>query len=199
VRPRTTRKHSRRSALIIGIGACVVVAGVVTAVTWPRATSTAADRITAYQAAIKDPVQHWGRIEIYGMQAAISDLRAGTGVPAEAITGEAQAWRDALVQIRGQFIAADAPSELGPASAKFQQALALYLEAADTVKQATIAAPDVRQALIDRAVAAARQGDCVYDDASVDLQNARHSADLPTTPDFPNHPCAAAGAGDGQH
>jgi len=154
-----------------------------------------APSVQAWQAEIMPPVQHWGQIEILGMRPAISDLRAGTGVPAITVAGEARAWQSGLRDVRSGMDAAHPPAGLLAAARLFDQALALYLQAAETIERAASGPVEARVALIDRAVSTAMQADCVYDSASAVLQQARIEAGLGTTADFPDHTCSSTGGG----
>ena len=191
-----TGVSTRRRIVVIAAGGCVLLAGLVVALRDNSGSGTvSASSLQAWQAAIIPPVQHWGRIEILGMRPAISDLRAGTGVPAVTIAGEAAAWRSGLSEVRRQMDAATPPVQLVGAARLFDQALALYLQAADTVAGAASGPAATRLALIDQAVRTAMRGDCAYDSASVVLQRARVAAGLGVTADFPDHTCASAGGG----
>jgi hypothetical protein len=177
-----------RGIAVLALGVTVVVVVVVTML--GRSTPPDGAQIMALQTALHDPVQHWGRIEVLGMQPAISDLRTGTGVPATTIAAEARAWQDGLAQVGRQLDTIDAPARLAPAMTLFDQALGDYLRAGALVQQATAVEGPARSALLDDAVAAAQNGDCDYDDAGVAIQQARLRAGLGTTTDFPNHACA---------
>jgi hypothetical protein len=171
---------------------CVIVAAIVAAVTRSSLPARAGE-ISAFQAAIHEPVQHWGRIEIYGMRPAIADLAGGTGdAPPAAIGAEARAWQNGFAQIGQQLDAATVPGYLSHAMALFKQALADYVHAARFVEQGAAINGEARTGLLDQAAAAAQSGDCAYDDASVAIQQARHDAGLGTTIDFPDHPCAGS-------
>lgn len=188
----------RRRVIVVGAGCAALVAGVTAAfLSAPGAERPhpSAAAVQAWQAAIRQPVQHWGRIEVLGMQPAISDLRAGTGVPAVTIAGEARAWQSGLRDVRARMDAAMPPGGLLSAARLFDQAVVLYLQAAETVEQAASGPQAARLQLIDRAVRTAMRGDCAYDSASVVLQQARLDAGLGTTADFPDHTCASTGGG----
>jgi hypothetical protein len=175
--------------VVLAVGVCVVVAAIVAMLNRPAA-SPHADQINAFQAAIHEPIQHWGKVEILGMRPAMGDLRRGTGVPPEAIGQEAQAWQAGLAQVGRQLDAATVPGYLSHAMTLFKQALAEYVHVAVSVQQAAATDGAARTGLLDQAAASALRGDCIYDDASVEIQQARHDAGLATTRDFPDHPCA---------
>jgi hypothetical protein len=174
---------------VLAAGVCVVVAAIVAVLTRPT-TSPRADQIDAFQAAIHAPVQHWGKVQVLGMRPAMGDLRRGTGVPAATIAQEAQAWQSGLALVGRQLDAVSVPPYLSHAMALFKQALAQYTDVAVLVQQAAATDGPARISLLDQAVASGLRGDCIYDDASVEIQQARRDAGLGTTRDFPDHPCA---------
>jgi hypothetical protein len=192
---RRPRSHIRPGAVI---AVCLVAAGaLLVARTHDNARTGITDGalheqelIARYQSAIHDAVLHWGRIEIMGMQPAIADLRRG-GDDAPAIAGEAQAWQRGLSGIQASFARVRAPSSLLPSQRLFRAALGAYVDAAMTTVQAARASAAQRDAFIREAVQDAMRGDCLYDQAGVELQAARADADLPATPDFPDHLCPA--------
>jgi hypothetical protein len=193
-RGNSTRTGGVRRVVIAGLGLCAVVL-VAVAVLGARTAGPRADEITAFEAAINEPIQHWGKVEVLGMRPAIFDLRRGAGVPATAIAQEAREWQKGLAQIGRQFDSVRAPSSESQALHLFKRALADYVNAAALVERATAAEPGTaRNALLDQAIAGAQHGDCVYDDGAVAIQQARQQAGLPTTIDYPDHPCAAKSA-----
>jgi hypothetical protein len=188
---RDKRPGSLRRAVVLALGVAVVVAVVVAAITRPSAP--AGSRITAFQSAIHEPIQHWGKVEVLGMRPAMDDLRRGAGVPPPAIAREARAWQGGLALVGRQLAAVAVPNGLSRAMTLFTRALAEYVHAAVLVEQAASTDGADRASLLDAAVQTAQHGDCLYDDASVEIQRARGDAGLAPTIDFPNHPCPGAG------
>lgn len=176
--------------MILGAGVLVLAATLVAVVGRQPSTPTAA-QIQDFQSAIQQPVQHWGKIEIYGMRPAMADLAQGTGqAPPSAIGQEARAWQDGFRQISQQLDAVSVPGALSHAMTLFKYALADYEQAASLVERAASEQSAARGALLSQAAQVAQNGDCAYDDASVELQHARQAAGLGTTTDFPDHPCS---------
>jgi hypothetical protein len=196
----SVRRHSpaKRGGLrrvsLLAVAASAIVVVVLLVVFRSHATTVNSTAVESFQAAMKAPVQHWGKIEVYGMRPAMADLRSGTGVGPEAIAEEARAWQRGLADVGRQLDAISAPSTLGQPLSLFKQALAGYVHVAWLVEQAAGAGEGTRQELLSQAVAAAKRADCVYDDGSVQLQSARLAAGLRKTPDFPDHQCAGSGA-----
>jgi hypothetical protein len=189
-----TRRLSLRASSVMALAAVALLAGLV-AVSREAQPGPSAGDISAYQDSIHAAIQHWGQIEIYGMQPAIADLRNGRGVGPEAIGGEAAAWGRGLEQVRQQLQGVTPPSGLSHAADLFQEALGKYLQVAKLVEQATAVDGAARLELLDHAALLGRSGDCVYDNASVDLQNARVAAGLGTTADYPDHQCSTPSGG----
>lgn len=150
--------------------------------------------IEAYQATLLPIVQEWGRIEVQGMRPAIADL-AGGEFPAETVGGEARAWQSGLIELQGKLTALSAPKPLGKSKAVFEKAMVRYIDAAKLFEQAAEGPAADRRAGIDRGIAAATDGDRLYNQASILLQNARHHVGLSTTPDFPDHPAGKTKVG----
>src|SRR5258708_6201774 len=166
VRGRGRSRAGVRGIVVLAIGVCIIVAAIVATVT-RNSVPALASQVNAFQTAIHEPIQHWGRIEIYGMRPAIADLVQGTGdAPPSAIGAEARAWQNGFTQIGQQLDAVIVPGALSHAMVLFKQALADYAHAAVLVEQATTADGTVRTGLLSQAVASAQGGDCVYDDAS---------------------------------
>jgi hypothetical protein len=192
-RNRLTRRRRRgvRVTLVAAVAVCSTAAVLISVL--GRATAASPAQVTAFQAAAKDPIQHWGKIEVLGMRPAIADLRQGTGVPPALIAAEARAWEAGLADIGRQLDAIEVAADLRSTMALFQGALAEFLRSARFVEQAASVPGAARGALIDTAIAAAQHGDCLYDDGGVALQQARGRAGMGGTADFPSHPCASAG------
>jgi hypothetical protein len=145
--------------------------------------------VDAYQAAIKAPVQHWGKISALGMRPAVGDLQSGTGVPPAMIAGEARAWQAGLRQIRQQMHDAQPAPALRHAGDLFDQSLQIYLHAAQLFEQAAAGSSSDAPPLVRAGILEAAHGDCVFDDAAIEVQKARRGAGLDTDPDLPNAPC----------
>lgn len=152
--------------------------------------ATTAEEVSAYQKALFPLAEEWGRIEIQGMRAAISDLSDGDaeGIPAVTIAGEARAWQSSLRDLRTRIADLDAPKPLLPAERLFDRAIVRYIDAALEFEKAADGPEDQRRAGIDRGIDAALDGARLYNEASMILQRVRASVGLPETPDFPNHP-----------
>jgi hypothetical protein len=173
------------------LGACVAALVVVAVLGARSASAPRTDELVAFEAAIHDPIQHWGKIEVLGMRPAMFDLRRGSGVPAAAIAEEARQWQEGMREIGRQLAAAHAPASESQVVPLFTRALAGYVNAAALVERAAGSdAGSARNALLDEAISSAQHGDCVYDDASMAIQHARLQAGLGTTIDFPDHACA---------
>ena len=146
-----------------------------------------AAQLSAYEQAILPTVRDWGSVEVEGMQPAVNDLRAGTGVPATAIATEATAWQGALRLDRTKLQAVKPPAGLGRCATLFDQAIGKYLSAAATFGQAAATPPGAaRGRLINAGVATAKDGDRLYNEASAILQAAHRRLGQSPTPDFPN-------------
>ena len=146
-----------------------------------------AAQLSAYEQAILPTVRDWGSVEVEGMQPAINDLRAGTGVPAAAIVTEASAWQGALRLDRTKLQAVTPPRGLARCATLFDQAIVKYLAAAATFGPAASTPPGAaRTVLIDAGVALAKEGDQLYNQASALIQAAHRRLGQSPTPDFPN-------------
>lgn len=184
----TSSRPSRR--LAFGAVALLVLAAGVAAFAAGRARDSApsAREVEALQDALRGPAQHWGRLEIQGMRAAVADLNTEGGVPDELIGGEARAWQASLADIAGRIEAIRTHDDLQPIVDAFRRAVDPYLEAARLFEQATTVSGADRTALLEHGAAAAQRGASLYNQASMQLQAARRRAGLPPTTDFPDHP-----------
>ena len=175
-----------------------MAAAVVVAFVLPHGTSGSTRRqrraIEAYEAKLKPIVEEWGRIEVQGMRPAITDLLGGQ-FPPETVAGEARAWQSGLLELQGKLTALAAPKPLAKAKALFKKAMVRYIDAAKLFEQAADGPPADRKAGVDRGIAAATDGDRLYNQASMVLQKARHHVGLPTTPDVPDHPAGQTKVG----
>ncbi|HVF73773.1 MAG TPA: hypothetical protein VM938_01890 [Acidimicrobiales bacterium] len=183
--PKPTGKSRRLVLGAVVVLALAVGVGVLVA---PRNDRPSAREVEALQEALRGPTQHWGRLEIQGMRAAVADLQAPEGVPDELIGGEARAWQSSLSDIAGRIEGIRTSDDLRPIVTAFRRAVDPYLDAARLFEQATTVTGAERTALIERGAAAAQQGAVLYNEASMQLQAARRRAGLPPTTDFPDHP-----------
>lgn len=175
--------------MVSGVGGLVVAVALVAVLGRGAGTATAT-QITTFQTAIAQPIQHWGKIEVLGMRPAVQDLIQGSDLPSETIGAEASAWQDGLRQVGQQLAAANVPGVLSHSMSLFKQALSAYMQAAILIQKATAVQGAARTSLLDQAAQTAQHGDCIYDDASLELQHARIAAGLGTTRDFPDQPCS---------
>lgn len=180
-----------RVAVAVVAGVAAVAASMAGVVAW-RADGGAdmaatAEAVTAYQAAIEPLVTEWGRIEIQGMRPAIGDLVSGEGVPPETVAGEAAAWESAFVGLRERMGAVAVPPSLAATARTFDAALQRYIDAAVLFGRAASESPEGRRTLVDKGVAAARDGARLYNEASYGLQDVRRRAGLGPTDVFPDN------------
>jgi hypothetical protein len=200
-RPRSARARShdgrrrrapwRRVWPVVTAGAAALVASIVILAQGGGQAGAAPTRagVEAYDAAIKAPVQHWGKIATLGMRAALGDLQSGQGVPPAMIAGEARAWQDGLRQVEQQMRDAAVPASLHPAANGFDQAVKAYLRAAQLFEQAAAGDADT-QALVRVGLDVLTHADCGFDDAAIAVQSALRSVGLPPDPDLPDAPCS---------
>jgi hypothetical protein len=185
----TTRSWRPILALVAVLAVAAVAAVTLADRSTPTATPVTAAEVTGYQQALLPIAQEWGSVEVLGMQPAVSDLVSGKGVPPETIRGEAAAWRSTFTTNRTKLHAISTPPALRQATALFDRALLRYIDAARLLGDAAaLPAGKSRLAAVDRGIAAARDGDRLYNEASMLLQRVRHRVGLEGTTDFPDHP-----------
>jgi hypothetical protein len=187
--PRRRRRVPRLAWLVAAGGVAALVAAIVIAAQRSQDSPPTRAEVERYQSAIKGPLDHWGKIEDLGMRPAVADLQSGNGVPPPLIAGEARAWQSGLKQIRQQMHDAGAPAPLGHAADLFDQSLQLYLRAAEVFEQAAAGPQSDAPPLIRAGVQKAQQGDCIFDDAALEVQKVRRSVGLGTDSGLPNAPC----------
>lgn len=153
------------------------------------------DAVVRYQEAVHPITVEWGKIEILGMRPAIGDLREEGGVPAETIAGEARHWQATLATLREQLAAVEAPLPLRRAAALFDESIVLYIDAARNFERAASSTGDAQVRGIEDGIAKVREGTQRFNQAAVQLQDARRQVGLAPTDDFPKEPASGEGTG----
>lgn len=171
--------NGRRLLLVLLAAAMAAVVAAV-AVAPSRAGDRRLDRAAAdgYDDALRPIVDEWGRIEVQGMRPAVADLRAGDGVPAEAIAGEAAAWAAAFRAIDERLSSLVVPRALASAHADLRSALRDYAVASQRFEAAAYAEGSERERAIDGGVAMAARGADRFDLALARVDRARADAGL---------------------
>lgn len=170
------------SGLLIALVAVFLVALAV----GPGDDGPSAEEVQRFEEALLPAVQLGGKTVELGLKVAIADLTAGRGPTPAVVADQARAWVADLESVVRDIEALDAPEGLGRCRDQFAEAADRYLAAARAVRDAAGDPGPGRDALLDAAVSAGRDGDRLYDEAAGLLQAARREARLPPSPDFPS-------------
>lgn len=173
--------------IAVGVGAARLLGG------GDGASPAARDAVVRYQEAVHPITVEWGKIEILGMRPAIGDLREEGGVPAETIAGEARHWQATLSSLREQLRAVEAPLRLRRAAVLFDESIVLYIDAARIFERAASSTGEEQARGIEDGIAKVRQGTQRFNQAAVQLQDARRQVGLGPTDDFPKEPASGEG------
>jgi len=141
-----------------------------------------------YEDAIAGPAREGGFVIQEGLKLGLTQLGAGQSGN---VMFQAVGWVNQLSDVRSRFAAAAhglKDPTLRAAAAKFDQALDLYRQTAETIGAAAVGGvdPATRSRLLEQASGHGRDADARYDDASRLLQQARRSLGLAPTNRFPD-------------
>lgn len=167
----------------------ILVVGLVVALTASGLSGSpsrlTASRLATYERALTPAMKDGGATVQQGVKPAIDDLVRRHILPAADIAAEADRWASVLEHDRALVADVAAPSQLRAAQHAFLAAFDSYVAAARNLGRAARSGGSERSRWLDEVYAAGQLGDKTYDEASRDLQQARHALGLPSNPDFP--------------
>ncbi|MDX6197548.1 MAG: hypothetical protein QOJ79_699 [Actinomycetota bacterium] len=177
--------RSLRLGAAAGIGAAMLSL-VVVALLSSRGSSKPAHDLAARQSAVSDweatvhpMISSGGEVVALGPRTAVADL-AQRKVPDARMQQMATGWVRRLSELREQIAAVPTPTELRPAHALLDSAMAGYVSASRDLFDAASAIGQRRTALLEAAAAAGRTADHEYDQAMATIARLRAQLDLPT-------------------
>jgi hypothetical protein len=140
--------------------------------------------VETWEHRIEGPATTGGFVIQQGMKPAVAALVRGEGA---VVAMQAVGWTQQLRTVRQKFAASAPPVGLEAAARSFDEALALYIDAAERIGAVGVAMEQpVRDKLLSDAIAVARRADARYDEASAALQRARRARGLEPTTRFPD-------------
>ena len=186
-----SRARQGRSATLVVAGAMAAVfAGVAgLGLLASRNDAEQTDRLrrelVAYEDAIAPAAQAAGRAIVAGIRPDLADFVAGRITP-EVWRADMAARAQEFSSARERIAAVRPPAVAKDAAARFDEAMSLYVQAAQALAQAGLVDGDARQRALDRGAELGEEGDRVYDRGAAVLQAARRSLGLPPSNRFPD-------------
>ncbi|MHB8467014.1 MAG: hypothetical protein ACYDH6_19815 [Acidimicrobiales bacterium] len=147
--------------------------------------SSAQKALLAYEAAVTPATREAGEAIVLGIRPDISELRAGR-ISASVWQADMAARAKQFAHARTAFATAYAPSLLGDAPMRFDQALSTYLLAARTLYEAGNVTGNARLALISMGADLGDEGDALFDRGAAHIQAARRAFGLGPDVNFPD-------------
>lgn len=143
-----------------------------------------------YEQAIEAAVQDGGFAVTQGMQPGVADIAEGA-FPDETLVTMASGWVATMERVRGDLAAVDPPEFLTDTAGLYDEALAAYVEVAETLLAAAEADGEQRVALVEEVPALGERADDLWDAAEAELNRHRIRLGLDEATETPPAPAGS--------